>query len=1183
MDGNVEELGASTNPIGIDIHESRSFMDVAMSPDGMPDTSITKDTKQASAQQVVENLNSTSSSSTLSESRYNTVSPLQSQIAHMDPDVSFPTIPGVLGEGQNSIVEVQRENTDLIPTASLPFRTEQALQNLDHSTFTSNTAMNIDLGNIDDNMHALVNIDAPKEEGSLFVPDEHNITPGQSLSRDRPEIKNLNNPNTMSFLEANNEAFSGPTASGVDYRPLQQLGNTVESWVPTTEPNQYSSHPPQLHGLEGLEQDYLTAPINEAESSRVLEMEVPAKSTKIKRSRAKTGPRAKSAREWFAKRSKDVQPSLPMIAGVKRKRSKKKHEDATSSPQKRRKSKKKAADKSEKKTRPNKKSIKVMEAMFESLRHSDPIEARIALGDLPQADPIIARTKVNQFQQIMKGLPKHVDEKSIKSDKKKLEKATRSFGYGNCVARDGKWLIRGMQTTLFNHQLVGVEWMLGREFCKEGPWGGILGDEMGMGKTLQALACIVSNRPSDDDLETYSKTTLIVAPATSIEQWKEEIRKHTDKKYIGTVLHFKQSQDLELETLHTFGIILASYHEVSSQFPSRKFRAELQNDSGFAEEWKEKFDDNLGPLFRIPFWRVILDEAHNIKNKDSQMSVACQNLSGRHRWGMSGTPITNSLDELYPYFKFLKSDWAGSISEFQYLYGNTADDESENRLGVVMNILMLRRTMSDRFMGRPLYEVPMCYISVEDVRLTKEERVIYNVVESRFVEILNAALRKHRKKGLRVRLRDLEIYIIFLLRLRQAVSHSFLLEPVFKKTLRECDLMEIKSRLEGLGGKNPLFQQIGKWYNKKATTLEHNVEDQDDDNPQRTFGSSQSGYKLNIDTQVNIAIASKKEDVCRLCYQEPIDGHIAECEHLFCKECLDDHINEERYQNGRVVPRCPDCNKALTNSEPLQQSDSEDSDVEGSVTRSSSRRPVLQVRKLGRDSFGQHPKFRKSHSRFLQECDQAYPEPVAPSAKTIAVMEAILKWLTEAPEDKIIVFMEFKMTGAILGRMLEAKGIGFVYFFGGATSVATQNAIRGFHEKKQIKVMIASFRRGSVALNLTCANRVILVDLWWNIAIEMQAFARVFRIGQTKETHFLRIVADNTIDNRIEALQEEKIKNISKALESGKRNNLTTEEIAALFGHLKTFDDGSFEILPEKKGDAVLDEELEVIEDVGEI
>jgi SNF2 family DNA or RNA helicase len=63
---------------------------------------------------------------------------------------------------------------------------------------------------------------------------------------------------------------------------------------------------------------------------------------------------------------------------------------------------------------------------------------------------------------------------------------------------------------------------------------------------------------------------------------------------------------------------IVSYQEVSRHFPSKKVRDDLQNHSGSVEDWKEGYDENLGPLFKIPFWRIVLDEAHNIKNKDSQ-------------------------------------------------------------------------------------------------------------------------------------------------------------------------------------------------------------------------------------------------------------------------------------------------------------------------------------------------------------------------------------------------------------------------------------------------------------------------------------------------------------------------------------------------------------------------------------
>ncbi|KAJ2983324.1 hypothetical protein NUW58_g6270 [Xylaria curta] len=967
-------------------------------------------------------------------------------------------------------------------------------------------------------MPLATNVDDLVEEESLFVSDAHNIDVSQPAESRR--------------LEGN--------------ICLQQVSTEAE--------------------------DHITAPTSDPDASKDAELDS-AKMSKTPRTKA--APLAKTAKEWFAKSLKHSQPFLSEIMDMKRKRTKGDDKAGTSRARKR--SKKFATDKGAKKKPQKRRSIKVMTAMFESLRDLNPIEARIALGDLPQVDPIIASTKGSQLQQIMKSAPKDADPRAIAVDLKTIDMATRSFGYGNCVAKNGKWLITGMTTSLHGHQVIGVSWMLGREFCNEGPRGGILGDQMGLGKTMQTLATIVTNIPTEDDLETYSKTTLIVAPATAIKQWEEEIRKHTDKKYIGTILHYKQTKELELETLTTFGIILVSYQEISRQFPSKNLRSELQIDLASLEERKEKFDDYLGPLFKMNFWRIVLDEAHQIKNKNSQMSVSCQNLCGRHRWGLSGTPVTNNRDELYPYLRFLKADWVGSPQDFQYFYDGPEGSDSEKRLSLLVTTLMLRRTMKDKFMGRPLYDIPMSHVSVRRVRLTGEERVIYNVVEACFREIINKVLRRLRK----VQWRDVSMCLVFLLRLRQGAAHPFLLEPVFKEVLDVPDLLQIQRGLRDAGSTTPVFKQIGKWCGKAAATRRDTANEQDRDGPQEPFGKSQFGYEFNMERQVNIAIESQRDDVCRLCYQEPVNARIAECDHVFCHECLENHIIEER-KGGRIVPKCPDCNKSLSNYELFEQSDAEYSDIESLAGEASSQSNKSLVGKLGRDNFGKHPKLRKSQSRFLRECDQAYPKPVVPSAKTIAVKDAILQWQSEAPDDKIIIFMEFKMTGAIIGRMLQAEGIKFLYFFGDMSYKARQHAIRAFHEEKDIKVMIASLKCGSVALNLTCANRVILIDLWWNVAIEYQAFARVFRIGQTKETHFLRIIAQNTTDNRLEALQEQKVKNISKVLEPGPRIQLSVEEIVSLFGNVQKSEDGRFEIVPDYKSDAELAEEFEEAEEVEE-
>ncbi|GAW25077.1 putative DNA repair protein rad5 protein [Rosellinia necatrix] len=94
----------------------------------------------------------------------------------------------------------------------------------------------------------------------------------------------------------------------------------------------------------------------------------------------------------------------------------------------------------------------------------------------------------------------------------------------------------------------------------------------------------------------------------------------------------------------------------------------------------------------------------------------------------------------------------------------------------------------------------------------------------------------------------------------------------------------------------------------------------------------------------------------------------------------------------------------------------------------------------------------------------------------------------------------------------------------------------------------------------------------------MQAFGRVFRIGQTKETHFLRIIAEDTIDNRIETIQENKAKNISAVVGPGKRKKLSTEELARLFDYLETDEDGGPEGVTDNEGRYASDGDGEVKE-----
>ncbi|KAJ3528799.1 hypothetical protein NM208_g10039 [Fusarium decemcellulare] len=159
------------------------------------------------------------------------------------------------------------------------------------------------------------------------------------------------------------------------------------------------------------------------------------------------------------------------------------------------------------------------------------------------------------------------------------------------------------------------------------------------------------------------------------------------------------------------------------------------------------------------------------------------------------------------------------------------------------------------------------------------------------------------------------------------------------------------------------------------------------------------------------------------------------------------------------------------------------------------------------------------------------PVRIPLSAKLKATMAVILTWLEEAPDDKIIVFVEFTRTAKVLGCILERMGIDFLYYNRMATKKKKEAASSEFKENPKQKIFISSMKCGGQALDMQEANRAIIVDLWWNVTAENQAFKRVQRIGQKKEMHLVRILVRGSIDDRMSMLQDAKAAIINRALQ----------------------------------------------------
>lgn len=254
------------------------------------------------------------------------------------------------------------------------------------------------------------------------------------------------------------------------------------------------------------------------------------------------------------------------------------------------------------------------------------------------------------------------------------------------------------------------------------------------------LANIVNGRGNND---ADCKTTLLVASPALLTQWKREIELHTD---CGLSV-MKNTAGSRIESNHAFevfrqhDIILTSYHEVLRSYPKNEPPIECQTAEQKTEWWKETWKESRGPMHRMMFHRIVLDEAQAIKNHMSRTSLACRALMARHKWALSGTPILNSLDELYSYFKFLGVPYTGSFRIFKSNYADPKEPESIDRLLIRLSQFMMRRDHGDIMMNAPILKLPRASQMTHWCDFNSVERGIYEVVRQRFAKRINWASR----------------------------------------------------------------------------------------------------------------------------------------------------------------------------------------------------------------------------------------------------------------------------------------------------------------------------------------------------------------------------------------------------------------------------------------------------------
>jgi SNF2 family DNA or RNA helicase len=268
----------------------------------------------------------------------------------------------------------------------------------------------------------------------------------------------------------------------------------------------------------------------------------------------------------------------------------------------------------------------------------------------------------------------------------------------------------GLNCTMRHYQSDGLNWL---SFLQSAGLGGCLADDMGLGKTIQTLALLQHNKEnhapflrqvSKSELSLFDNaesklTSLIIVPASLIYNWENEIKRFVPEI---TVYSYKGNQRKKSTSyFQNFDIILSSYHTI---------RQDIELISSFS------------------FHYIILDESQVIKNPASMLYRTVTRLRSEFKLVLTGTPVENSLTDLWTQLNFVNPGLLGDLAFFRREFAKpiekSGDDEQELKLRKIIQPFILRRTkeMVARDLPPVTEQTVFCDMTDEQFKVYDEEK-----------------------------------------------------------------------------------------------------------------------------------------------------------------------------------------------------------------------------------------------------------------------------------------------------------------------------------------------------------------------------------------------------------------------------------------------------------------------------
>ncbi|CCD24388.1 translocase ULS1 NDAI_0D00740 [Naumovozyma dairenensis CBS 421] len=677
-----------------------------------------------------------------------------------------------------------------------------------------------------------------------------------------------------------------------------------------------------------------------------------------------------------------------------------------------------------------------------------------------------------------------------------------------------------MTVNLLRHQKLGLHWLLKIEQSRKK--GGLLADDMGLGKTVQGIALMLANRSKDES----RKTNLIVAPVAVLRVWQGELETKVKKQgAFSTFIYGGNNKVSSWKDLARYDAVMVSYPTLAIEFKKHwptKLGKESKDlppvpDVRAMNSLERKRRIIFPPFFTnkiLTFFRIILDEGQNIKNKNTKAAKACCTLDGIYRWVFSGTPIQNSMDELYSLVRFLRIAPYHREERFMADIGRpflrnrsgSYDDQDKKqaikKVRVLLSAIMLRRTKTDKIDGKPLLELPGKEVEVNTSKLEGEELEFYTDLETKNQKKAAILMRRKARGGY-------SNVLTLLLRLRQACVHPEL-------------VMIGERKSEGTKVAN------GKSFENDWLRLFYLVS--------------------RLSSQVkNTVEASTDSMTCFVCMEQlelESTSILTGCGHMMCEACFDPFYEEaststdaKLHDDGTVYLPCKECQK-LTNENSIVSYRLYDQVINQGFTREMLYEEYKSAMEIQKDNTKNNYRIDFNH--------------LEPSQKMKQCFDVINEVFENSSTDKIVIFSQFTSFFDIFSHFLETKlKVPYLLYTGALSGQKRSDIISRFYREAEQRILLISMKAGNSGLTLTCANHVIIVDPFWNPFVEEQAQDRCYRISQTKEVHVHRLFIKNSVEDRIAALQDKKREMVDAAMDPSKIkeiNRLGARELGFLFG-----------------------------------